>query len=205
MIGPRATFGRRTCENFRTIDVREWHRDGDLVPGRTFQHNWVYGHEPAGSVSVRVTRESLVMAGCWIDHHGKRDLFQQRIQVTWTECRFGGERPWFLCDAIPGARACGARVAKLYRDDFSTFACRRCRNLSYASQHDRPAIHKLRTAQKIRERLGGSRNIFDRFPDRPRYMHQRTYLRLRRLGMAAEAAAMGLMAKAMNMSADDGH
>jgi len=61
------------------------------------------------------------------------------------------------------------------------------------------------TAQKIRERLGGSRNIFDRFPDRPRYMHQRTYLRLRRLGMAAEAAAMGLMAKAMNMSADDGH
>ena len=145
------------------------------------------------------------MAGCWIDIHGKRDLFQQRIQVTWTECRFGGERPWFLCNGLPGARACGARVAKLYRDDFSVFACRCCHNLRYASQYDRAAIHKLRMAQKIRERLGGSQDIFDRFPDRPRYMHQRTYLRLRRLGMAAEAAAMGLMAKAMNISADDGH
>jgi hypothetical protein len=201
VIGPRATFGRRTCENFKTIDVREWHRDGDLVPGKTFRHSWVHGSEPAGSVSVRVTRESLTMIGWWVDDQGKRDLFEQRIRITWTECRFGGERPWLMCNGLPGARACERRVAKLYQDDFPAFACRRCHNLRYASQYDRPAIHKLRTAQKIRERLRGSLDIFDPFPDRPRYMHRETYLRWRRLGKAAEAVAMQLMAKGLDISA----
>jgi hypothetical protein len=44
----------------------------------------------------------------------------------------------------------------------------------------------LAMAQKIRKRLGGSLDIFDAFPDKPRGMHWTTYDRLR---LAHEAAA----------------
>ena len=25
----------------------------------------------------------------------------QRVPIRWTPCRFGGERPWFVCDVTP--------------------------------------------------------------------------------------------------------
>jgi hypothetical protein len=92
-----------------------------------------------------------------------------------------------------GGRYCGRRVALLYGAG-ELFACRRCYRLAYASQHEPPHPRGLGTAQKIRERLGGSPNMFDEFPDKPRGMHWRTYDRLRRLHeVAEERSAIGLM------------
>jgi hypothetical protein len=36
----------------------------------------------------------------------------------------------------------------------------------------------LRRAQRIRRRLGGSANIMEAFPERPKWMHLDTYMRL---------------------------
>jgi hypothetical protein len=37
----------------------------------------------------------------------------------------------------------------------------------------------MRKARKIRERMGGSANLSDSFPDKPKNMHWKTYWRLR--------------------------
>jgi hypothetical protein len=51
----------------------------------------------------------------------------------------------------------------------------------------------LRKAQKIRERLAGSIDIFDAFPERPKGMHRRTYDRFRLAhDVAKERALDGL-------------
>ena len=39
---------------------------------------------------------------------------EQRTSITWTNCHFGGRRPWFTCSAHTNGRYCGRRVAVLY-------------------------------------------------------------------------------------------
>ena len=33
-------------------------------------------------------------------------LVQQRVPIRWTPCRFGGERPWFVCDVSANGVYC---------------------------------------------------------------------------------------------------
>jgi hypothetical protein len=54
-----------------------------------------------------------------------------------------------------------------------------CYQLAYASQHEPARRRGLGKSQKIRMRLGGSPNIFEEFPDKPKGMHWRTYERWR--------------------------
>ena len=91
-----------------------------------------------------------------------------------TPCNFGGERPWFVCHRV----TCGRRVAILYGPG-KYFLCRRCYDLRYESQREDNKDRALRRAQKIRQRLGGSANMMEPFPDRPKGMHHDTYMRLR--------------------------
>ncbi len=101
-----------------------------------------------------------------------------------TACHFGGQRPWFVCPVYCNGRYCGRRAAILYGAG-ELFACRRCYGLSYASQQQ-TALHRgLGQARKIRMRLGGSADLLEPFPQKPRGMHRRTFLRLR-----ARAAAI---------------
>ncbi len=69
--------------------------------------------------------------------------------------------------------------------------CRKCGGLSYESQNEPRHFRALRKAQKIRVRLGGSANMTEPFPSRPRYMHRRTYQHLKRQYEAAVEQYVG--------------
>ena len=51
-------------------------------------------------------------------------------------------------------------------------------DLHYASQRQDKAGRALRRAQKIRQRLGGSANMMEPFPERPKGMHHDNYMKL---------------------------
>src|SRR6478672_5365521 len=40
---------------------------------------------------------------------------EQRVATKWTPCRFGGERPWFVCSVAANGVYCGRRVTKAVR------------------------------------------------------------------------------------------
>jgi len=118
---------------------------------------------------------------------------EQRVAVVWTPCRFGGERPWFVCSVASNGVYCGRRVIKLYGAG-RLFACRHCYRLAYASQLESAQQRGLWMSQKIRMRLGGSASMLGEFPEKPKGMHWRTYNRLRRMhDKAEERSNIGLV------------
>ena len=184
----RWPFGaRETCESIPSIDVRLWHREGRLGNSRDFSWSCTCGGAPSGTITVHKEDDGVVLiyqTSSLLNNEWK--AIEQRVPITWTACHLGGQRPWFICPVYRSGRYCGQRVAVLYAAG-QLFACRRCYDLAYASQQEKTVFRNLRKSQKIRMRLGGSPYPFDPFPEKPRGMHRRTYLRLREAAEAAEA------------------
>jgi hypothetical protein len=167
---------KTTTDECQTIDVRHLHRNGLLQPGHSFSLRWSWAGRQTGSIGGvshdddRVTffyrHRSAGSGGDWED-------VRETVALEWTACNFGGERPWFHC---PGA-GCGRRVAVLYGPG-RYFLCRHCYDLRYESQREDKTLRALRRAQKIRERLGGSANMLEPFPEKPKGMHLKTYMRM---------------------------
>ena len=186
--------GKATVEGCRSIDVLEWHRRGYLpplaVPGPGPRK------PPQRQAASVFQRHGMALS---LDVDGR--LHMARIGAMsnsgspspWTACRFGGERPWFVCSVASNGVYCGRRVTKLYGAG-RLFACRHCYRLAYASQQESAHQRGLGKSQKIRMRLGGSPNMLEAFPDKPKGMHWRTYERWRSVHDAAGGrSTVGLM------------
>lgn len=176
--GNRYRYGtKNTVEGRTSLDINRWVRDGYLTAGRSFSWQWTWGDGSTSSISVRVESAWAIRLIYRTRSGGEVDWtdVNYSIQLTRTPCRFGGERTWFVC---PG-RGCGRRVAKLYCAG-RYYVCRHCGNLAYSSQREEAGSRALRRAQTIRERLGGSSNMFELFPPKPKGMHWCTYIRLQR-------------------------
>jgi hypothetical protein len=97
----RPPYGARTpCESSKSIDVRRWHREGRLSAGQHFTNSWTFGGEPAGTINVRTEPGAVVLTyrtRSWQAAEWK--TITQRVPITWTDCHFGGRRPWFVCSA----------------------------------------------------------------------------------------------------------
>jgi len=185
---------RPICERSIAIDVRRWHRDRLLRPGRAFSWTRFHGDESVWEIEVAVGVDALMLIFEW-RRRGASEWTRacHRVPVVWTRCHLGGARPWFLCTADAGdGRCCGRRVAKLYTGDSHLFACRWCRRLAYASQSESPLDRSVRRARKIRMRLGGGRNMLEPLPRKPPRMHTRTYDRLLARAMTAQERWIGL-------------
>lgn len=190
------------CESRRSLDVRRLHRDGRLGAGQTFPYSWSSGGEPYGTIDVRIEGYSIVLTfrARRSQDDEWRSVVEQAIPIVYTRCHFGRSRPWFRCSAHSSGRLCGRRVAVVYCAGES-FACRNCCRLAYASQREALRYRGLGKARKIRMRLGGSLNLLEDFPEKPKGMHRRTYDRLRRTSdIAEERLTVGLVRAADQLS-----
>jgi hypothetical protein len=183
----RSRGGRATCENCQSLDVRQLHRDGRLLTCQSFPISWRFGDEPYGGIHIRTEPDVVILRfrhQCAEGAYWK--LVEQNIPIAWTACALGGQRPWFICTGVAEVR-CGHRVAKVYLGGSPVFACRHCHRLAYASQLDSAFHRDIARAMKIRMQLGGSPNLCDPFPGKPKGLHQRTYERLQGIHDAAES------------------
>lgn len=177
---------KRTVESCPYIDIRSWHRKGLIVLGMLFPWPGRLGH--ADHLWVTVEETQLLLR---YRHKTHGDILE-RIPMTWTLCHFGGQRPWFHCPRTEGGRRCGRRVAVLYAAGFS-FLCRNCCRLAYQSQQQDRLSRLESKIQRIRRRLGGSTDLKEPFPSKPKRMHWRTYERLRQQGEETECALLVAM------------
>lgn len=172
--GRRWHFGASdTTEDYRSIDVRRWKRDGFLIPGQAFRWTWSRNGEVTASINVRTGTDRVFLS--YRSRSGGSDWQDMNYPVflATTPCHLGGERHWFLCPA----RGCGRRVAVLYGG--AVYACRHCHRLTYPSQRETPMDRAARRADKIRDRLDWPGGILEGSGwGKPKGMHWKTYERL---------------------------
>jgi hypothetical protein len=180
---------RPICEAHCSIDIRKLNREGPLCPGRCWAYSWTRLGEQIGEVRMVAEKDIIfILAKLPNGKESEPETVVRGVRFAWSPCRWGGQRPWFLCPVT----SCRRRCAKIYlAEDF--FACRRCLGLAYASQQEPVRQRGLMKAQKIRMRLGGSPSMIEKFPDRPKGMHEKTFQGLRAAhDRAAERCMAGL-------------
>ena len=163
---------RKTTSNFRSIDVRRWHRDGLLNPGNQFGWNWSLDGEVTASIHVRVEHGVVRLLYKTRGHDENWREMDYPVTLDSTECNFGGSRKWFICPAW----GCRRRVAVLHGG--AVFACRTCHQIAYPSQNENAPDRALRRAERIREKLGWPAGVLNLPGGKPKGMHWRTYHRL---------------------------
>ena len=183
-----------TTVDYKTIDMRRWKRDGLLKPDQSFGWQWTRNGEVIASIRVRTEPGRVILT--YRHKSGGNEWKDESypIQLDWSACNFGGERPWFLCPA----RGCGRRVAILYGGGI--FACRHCYQLAYPSQRETYDDRAARRADKIRERLGWEQGILNpKGWGKPKGMHWRTFDRLNKEHDAFVAISLAGMAARLNL------
>ena len=173
------TRGRRRCNDFPAIDIRDpQHRKLIDEPGSRISWRWNRNGKPLCYVNMIFHPDHIVLTDVtdWAQPQSTP------ISLTRTPCNYGGTRSWFEC---PG---CGHRCAKLYFCNGS-FRCRKCHELGYRSQLQASGERPRLIAQRIRRSLGGSGNLFVAFPAKPPKMHWLTYYAIREKGERFEARA----------------
>ena len=112
----------------------------------------------------------------------------QTVPLTYVDCHYGNQRPYFDCPGVVNGRHCQRRVGKLFLGS-KYFLCRHCYNLTYTSQSEPKSDRALRRANKIRMALGGEPGMEHWITPKPKGMWQRTYQRKRWEIEAAEDQA----------------
>ena len=149
------------------LDIRALHQAKNLREHRaTFVSTWTRGNSKS-SVMLNVLLGRRVLVSYT---NAERQAILERIDIEWTPCHFGGERPWWTCPH------CGRRCAIVYARGPWPFMCRLCANLTYETSQSDAYTRANCKSNKRRERLGWERGA--PFPPKPKGMHWRTWDRL---------------------------
>jgi len=196
--GRRWHWGAKdTTEDYRSIDVRRWKRDGLLSPGRQFNWQWSRDGEVKNSITVRTESDGVRLI--YRTRSRGQDEWTSKdypVLLDWTDCHLGGKRPWFLCPAL----GCGRRVAKLYSN--GVFACRQCCDLAYECQRETDYNRMARRADRIRDKLGWEPGILNGDGLKPKGMHWSTFEKLKAQHDAFVQVSLAGMSRAFNFFPD---
>jgi hypothetical protein len=157
-----------TTDMVPAIDIRQLKRSRKLTPGNRFLETWTRGGLTAAQVEIDVQHYQVNIRYILASRSGDREPVECIVPIASTRCSYGGIRRWFCCPD------CRKRAAVIYVQGRSC-SCRQCKGLVYRSQRQRAGERARSRAQKIRVRLGGSANLLDAFPAKPKWMQWRTY------------------------------
>ncbi len=163
---------KETTEDYLALDINYLHQNNLLYSTHQFSLTWSRNDKPRGSISILCDRDQLTL----VYRHQVRGQSSESItcpvSLSWSNCHFGGRRPWFHCPV----RKCNRRVSKLYGGKI--FACRHCQRLAYKSQRESSLDRNLRKANKLRDKLDWMPGILNPTGNKPKGMHRATFLNL---------------------------
>ena len=175
-LGSGRIGGKRTTGSMWSLDIRALYRDPLFVPERRVVYTWSMNGEPEASINIDIGHGQVVLSYVFTPAGGEPKRIKDKVFLSWTACHYGGERPWFLCPR------CGRRVAVLWGGEH--YLCRHCHNIAYNSQRNDRHGRLLMRMRRIKKRLGG-----EDWWRKPKWMHQRTYDKLREKYWHYEEAA----------------
>jgi hypothetical protein len=172
---------RLYTEDFRNIDIREFNQRGWLDNKEPSTLTWSRRGEKIASVqflvrtrvkfpeempNIRMKYNVRKNAGAWQE-------LDYKINLTTTECNFGGVRYWFICPD------CNKRVCVLYADIM--FKCRSCLGIVHKSRNESALDQATRRLKKEKDNLWPELDLslFDsvRSLYRPKWMRLNTYVK----------------------------
>lgn len=183
---------KSTTESQYRIDIRWLKKQGYLRPGNFGFLSWSCCNKQIGYINYRMEADRMVLNYRYRFYGGEWKDVEQTVLFDRTPCNYGGYRTWFLC------HRCWKRVAVLYCAG-KYFFCRHCYDLTYTSQLESKAERLMRKARKIRESMGGSGDLTDSFPDKPKNMHWKTYWQLRKKAERANTLAWLIMEQQLDI------
>jgi hypothetical protein len=187
-FGSGRPAGRGKVEACRSIDANRLHRQGCLRAGSMVSCRWSSDGDRVTPTNMRAEHDQLHLTYRVRIGGGEWEDVNETVRIVRVACRFGGERPYFVCPGVVNGTACGRRVVKLYRPG-RYFLCRHCNRLAHASQSEDAQRRSMRRASKSRQRLGGNAGTASSLPPKPRGMWRRTYERLCEQAVDAEERA----------------
>ena len=101
-------------EGNRFLDVNRMNREGWLRRGCRGTFDWMRNGEPFGSIRFRAEGDCLMLSYRVQKNGGEWREVEQSTPIRWTQCRFGGRRPYFVCRGVANELECNRRVTKLY-------------------------------------------------------------------------------------------
>jgi hypothetical protein len=166
---------KTTTGECHSVDVRYLHREGLLASGRWFTLRWSRAGSETGSIRGAVIEEGKPERVVLTYRHrrgpgGEWEDVREPVPLTWTGCNFGGERPLVR---LPRVRvAAGGSPSSTGRDATSCAAVATISPTRASEKRDVPGSSQ---GARPSERLGGSANMTEPFPERPKGMHHDTY------------------------------
>jgi hypothetical protein len=177
----RHNKAKQTTGKCPSLDVRRLQRNGLLRPAYAFPYHWRRNEQRAASVDVRVEADYVALSYCYRTCDGESKSAFQSILIERAPCYYGRQRVWFRCPQD----GCGRGAAILYGN--VQLCMPPLPPLAYPSQRKPAYLRALGKAQAIRRWLGGTANMSDLYPEKPKGMHRQTYERLRRQHDIADA------------------
>lgn len=161
---------KQTTAGVPALDIRMLKRQDALAPGHAFEWQWFRRQREVAKVQISAEHEGLLVTPELPDESSTAAPIY--INLEWTPCHLGGERPWFSCPE------CGQRCALLYLNPH--LACRECHQLVYNCQRETDYGRLLRRTNKLRRLLGWEPGILNDDGGKPEGMHWYTYYQLMR-------------------------